>query len=632
MRGIRGVLVLLVALGLAPSAGAAELQLSKHDYSPKRSRKLVVTAALERPIRAGLQLVTAHGGLVGWVVRPQYRRYLTFRWNGRIDGARVPDGRYRLRLVEPRGKRVRVLAVRPFLIDSVAPGLVRFDTHTLSSRPFAGDGRLLTTISPNGDGLRDSAKVSFTLTEPAWVRFVVTRTGFLGFEPIHELTADLPAGRHSFTWFPEKTIASRTYLVRLHAVDPAGNRRIYGAANAESGRRPSGPVIRVLGLDAGFAGESYVPGQIASLMVETDAEALQAQVFRAGPEEVPTYDDTVMNGVPVGEPFDLLWAQKRDGPSAVRLQIGQWPAGLYFVKLTADGRVGYAPFIVRHSQFGTSRVAVVLPTNTWQAYNFRDENGNGWGDTWYAKGSQSTIRLGRAYLRRGVPPQYRKYDLGFLRWLALRGKTVDFISETDLETIDSGDTLARLYDLVVFSGHTEYVTRHEYDLVQRYRDLGGNLIFLSANNFFWEVRRQGRVLQRTRKWRELGRPEAAVIGTQYRANDDGRIQRPFVVRATGAAPWFFSETGLADGSSFGPLGGYGIEIDATAPGVTPPGTIVLAEIPDVYAPGVTAQMTYYETPAGAKVFAAGALDFGGTALEWPVSQLLDNLWARLAVP
>ena len=49
----------------------------------------------------------------------------------------------------------------------------------------------------------------------------------------------------------------------------------------------------------------------------------------------------------------------------------------------------------------------MLPTNTWQAYNFRDEDGNGWGDTWYAKGAQSTVRLGRAFVRRGVPPQYR---------------------------------------------------------------------------------------------------------------------------------------------------------------------------------------------------------------------------------
>ena len=280
----------------------------------------------------------------------------------------------------------------------------------------------------------------------------------------------------------------------------------------------------------------------------------------------------------------------------------------------------------------TSRVAVVLPTNTWQAYNFRDSDGNGWGDTWYAKGAQSTAALGRAYIRRGVPPQWRKYDVDFLRWLVQTGKQPEIITESDLETIRTAEELIRLYDFVLFPGHTEYVTRHEFNLIQRYRDLGGNLAFLSANNFFWEVRRQGRVLRRTRLWRDMGRYEAYFLGVQYRANDDGRRQRPFVVRSATTAPWLWEGTGLGDGSSFGEeLGGYGIEIDQVTP-FTPPGTIVLADIPDLFGPGLTAQMTYYETGSGAKVFAAGAIDFGGSATLPKVRRMLENLWARLATP
>ena len=40
---------------------------------------------------------------------------------------------------------------------------------------------------------------------------------------------------------------------------------------------------------------------------------------------------------------------------------------------------------------------------------------------------------------------------------------------------------------MVFPGHHEYVTRREYDAVEGFRDRGGDLIFLSANNFFWRV-------------------------------------------------------------------------------------------------------------------------------------------------
>ena len=59
---------------------------------------------------------------------------------------------------------------------------------------------------------------------------------------------------------------------------------------------------------------------------------------------------------------------------------------------------------------------------------------------------------------------------------------------------------------------------------------------------------------------------------------------------------------------------------------------MLAEIPDLLGPGVTAQMTYYETPRGAKVFDAGALDFVGSVLTYPANHIVFNLWKHLAVP
>lgn len=626
------LLLLLLAVALLPAApaaaGADTLSLSKEAFSPRGARSVRVEVTLERPLRVGVRLVQ-RGRPLGWLAAPQPRRFLSLRWHGRLNGSRLGDGRYEIEVVEPGTGRV--LAARPLRVDTVAPQLRRLRAYTRSARPFHGDGALLTTISPNGDRLRDAAKVGFTLGERATVRFRVTRT-LSSPTTVYEKTATLGPGRHAFTWFPPPGTPPRTYLVLLDVVDEAGNRRAYGATNAETGRRPASPVVRVLGVDAGFTRESYAPGETAMLRVETDAPSLDLQLFRAGPEDVPTYDDTLMNGVPLGDPVTLPWSSL-DGPTTLPVPIGPWASGVYFARLTApDGRIGFAPFVVRPAQLGSTRVAVVIPTNTWQAYNFRDEDGNGWGDTWYAKGAQSTVRLGRAFLRRGVPPQYRKYDLGFLRWLAQRGKQPDYLTETDLEVLDSGDTLARLYDLVVFGGHTEYVTPKEVDVVQRYRDLGGNLMFLSANNFFWQVRRSGGVLRRVRRWRDLGRPESALIGVQYRANDDGRMQRPYVVRGAEAAPWLFQGTGLATGATFGEeLGGYGIEIDATT-AASPPGTIVLAEIPDLYGPGFTAQMTYYETPAGARVFAAGAIDFGGTALLPSVSRMLDNLWNRLSAP
>jgi hypothetical protein len=624
---MRRLVLLVLALAVVPPAAAADLTVAPQNFSPKQQR-LRIKASLPTLQHVGVQLARQDGRVLGWIVEPGRRRFLDYRWNGRLRGARVWDGAYSIRLVDG----LRVLATSRVRLDQTAPRLIDITARNRSRLPFQGDNKRYTTISPNGDGLRESAKIGFTLDEPAQVHFEVTRT-LSSPATIYELWANLNSGRHTFTWFPHWSMGARTYLIRLSTLDRAGNRRTYGADNAREGRKLRSAVVRVLGVDAGFTAESYVASSAARLAIETDATELTLQTFRAGGEDTRTHSDTLMNGVPVDQPVTIPWKALHRRATLNRA-LGPWPTGVYFVKVTAnDGRVGYAPFVIRPTTLGErSRVAVVMPTNTWQAYNFRDRDGNGWGDTWYAKGAQSTATLGRMFIRRGVPPQWRKYDVDFLRWLSMTGKQPDILTETDLESIRTAEELISHYDFVVFPGHTEYVTRHEYDLIQNYRDLGGNLAFLSANNFFWQVQLRGRTLVRTRLWRDIGRPESSLLGVQYRANDDGRRQQPFVVRSASTAPWFWAGTGLGDGSTFGQeLGGYGIEIDAATPS-TPAGTIVLAEIPDVFGPGLTAQMTYYETPQGAKVFAGGAIDFGGSATLPTVRRLLENLWARLAAP
>jgi hypothetical protein len=171
------------------------------------------------------------------------------------------------------------------------------------------------------------------------------------------------------------------------------------------------------------------------------------------------------------------------------------------------------------------------------------------------------------------------------------------------------------------------VTQAVYDLVTGFRDLGGNLIFLSANNFFRRVDREGQRLTLIDQWRDLGRPEAALLGVQYIAGDRGERHAPFTIVGAAANPWAFDGTGLIDGGQFGL---YGIEIDARSPS-SPPGVQVLATIPDLFGAGKSAEMTYYEHTSGAKVFSAGALNFGGQVLLWPqTARLLENVWQRCA--
>jgi hypothetical protein len=380
-------------------------------------------------------------------------------------------------------------------------------------------------------------------------------------------------------------------------------------------------------LTAYFERESYRRGDAALLVVTDRAPNVSVRVFRAGGETEPTVPNDVMLGLPVTKAVPIGPVDRR---RVVPIRIGDWPSGVYFVRLTAPGgRVGFAPFVLRPSRLGEHRIAVVMPTQTWQAYNFRDDNGDGHPDTWYAGWKTHTARLVRPFLDRGVPPHWKQYDAPFVRWLVRTHRNVDFLSDADLRTVASGDELARAYDLIVFSGHHEYVTTHEYDVVTRYRDLGGNLAFLAANNFFWKITIANHVMTRVAQWRDLGRPEAALIGVQYRGNDRGGHRGPWILTEDSATtPWLFAGTVLSIGDSFG---SGGIEIDATCP-ASPKSVRVLADIPNLYGPGFTAQMTYYATPAGAKVFAAGAFSLADSVWEPGVTTLVANLWQHLSTP
>jgi hypothetical protein len=375
-------------------------------------------------------------------------------------------------------------------------------------------------------------------------------------------------------------------------------------------------------VQAAFPRESYRPGDRAHLLIDHHTRALSLQIFESGPEHVPTLSKSVLNGVAVTRVRRL---GRIAGRRAVAVRIGRWHSGVYFARLTAaDGRVGFAPFVVAPRHLGAHRVAVVLPTLTWQAYNFRDEDGNGKGDTWYADIHVTSVRLGRPYLDRGVPYGYRN-NLGFLNWLHWTHKRVDYLSQWDLEHAPSPRALTRAYDLIVFAGHHEYVTENEYDLVQGYRDLGGNLMFLSANNFFWRVERDQDTIVKSKRWRELGRPEARLVGVEY-VGHQRSPRGSWVVRRTPARSWLFAGTDLGIGSGFGR---GGVEIDQVA-GASPHNVRVVAEIPHLFGPGMKAQMSYYETGRGARVFAAGAFHLTRSVTSDPVVwRLLSNLWKRM---
>jgi hypothetical protein len=400
---------------------------------------------------------------------------------------------------------------------------------------------------------------------------------------------------------------------------PAGAPPGAGAAARAAARVSARPATPVHGLEmtAVFAQPSYSPGQVAQLRVVADATRLTVQPIAAFSNSDNPYAP-IANDPAVGPARTIAW---HSGEGTLALRIGRWASGVYFFQVTGGARQVVAPVVVRPAHLGQATVAVIVPTYTWQAYNLRG------GDSWYACGCVNTVDLTRPYLGGGVPYNFGQYDRDFFQWLARNNIRVDVLADEDLNRIATGTELRHLYRMVVFESHGEYVTSHIFDVTEQYRALGGHLAFLSANDFFREVVISGTSMTLIGRFRDLGRPEAALLGAQY-LGWYRRIypNRPYRVVGARRVPWLFTGTRLEDGSVI--PGYYGIEIDGTTP-ASPAGTTVVATIANIF-PRETAEMTYYTTAAGAEVFDAGTINFGGAADNPYVSTMLNNLWAHMS--
>jgi hypothetical protein len=131
-------------------------------------------------------------------VGPQAAGPQVFTW----DGGAYPDGRYRL-VVTARGARGRqVTASAPIIL-----------TRTLSAFTVTP-----TVLSPNGDGRRDTASISFALAVPAFARIQVLKGGA---EIVRPLFSELQPGPQTLTW--KGGVRDGDYSLALTVTDTTGS-------------------------------------------------------------------------------------------------------------------------------------------------------------------------------------------------------------------------------------------------------------------------------------------------------------------------------------------------------------------------------------------------------------------------
>lgn len=329
-------------------------------------------------------------------------------------------------------------------------------------------------------------------------------------------------------------------------------------------------------------------------------------------------------------------------------QSTYWTSGVYLARITANSTArkdSYILFVVRDDARVASFVAQ-LPVTTYQAYNY-------WGgqslytgcvdhtSTWACANGQkaaTAVSFNRPYtpssnpaaaygagagefltnvqpVLEGYPISSAGYDYNMVRWLEKEGRDVKYITNLDLHQDQNV-----MHDAAAFItfGHDEYYSASMWNNLVAARNAGINLGFFSSNDIYWRVRFQAGAYgrsngtmvcyksvpdpvtsgdQRTGRFRDLGLPEAALIGGQYVADP---VTADITV--TNSSHWLFNGSGASNSTVLTGMLGY--EVNAIDYGASPANVVALAHSTGS---GYTSDVTFYVAPSSAQVFSTGSM-------------------------
>jgi FlgD Ig-like domain len=487
-------------------------------------------------------------------------------------------------------------------------------------------------ISPNGNGVNDTLRLHVAAPAGSVLGLRAYAWGgrLVGWKRIR--TGVTVTGASTLSW--EGTTASGhpladgSYLVTVCYKDPGRLRPADGVARPgtaeasvrrppwrRSGCAPEPRVARVERLAAFVdSTKSFDQAAPVPLVVSADDGKANSQLEQdcLGPNEKTVEFREIGSpfDVPIGSPPGLYHAVARD------------PAGDEF----------QAPVVVRDSRPldrpQPHTALVVWPYLTWRAYNAYDADLNGIPDSWYQFWRQRRVSLRGPLLRGGVEDDH-KAALPFSRWLCARSVRTQQVTDVELGRLPLS-TLRR-YSAIVFPGHTEYYEPATYDLLRRYRDGGGNLVFLQANPFYRQVRldRERNAMVMTDYDAREGRSDFALAGVGYDGCCFPKARAAPYTAARGRdyqrLRWLFRGTGIGPGRRFGVAASESDRID---PELTPRDHVVAGEAVIEGKHGVINATMVWSHAGRGSVFATGNYTFlrMGRGLTY---KLLDNVWRKL---
>ncbi|MEU6716802.1 N,N-dimethylformamidase beta subunit family domain-containing protein [Nonomuraea sp. NPDC046802] len=376
----------------------------------------------------------------------------------------------------------------------------------------------------------------------------------------------------------------------------------------------------------GYPDKLGVPaGSTLSVPVSTTFASYTASVVRLAPDVAEVRGPSSQRGA-----LQLLPEGYRENgcgwTDGVAVPVPtSWPSGVYAVRLTGPhGLRRHVPFVVRPAA-PAARLAVLLPTTTYHAYNW-------WaGHNQYSAGQGGLRRvhhLHRPSTSVGVEPDGRinhtlYSDLILLRWMRANTFTYDCYTDTDLHADPSW--LAR-YSALVLGSHPEYWSSRMREALVAYLDGGGRLVYTGGNGIYEQVDMRGDAVVfrdeggARNVWRNDGAPEWEILGGWL-----GGAYMNFAPYTVVNDHPLLAGTGLRPGDAFGHVayngGASGWEVDVLPPGGSP-GAHLIAEGANA---GGGAAMLFVEKPHGGWVFSAGSMSFNGALPHNPpLARILKN--------
>jgi hypothetical protein len=251
--------------------------------------------------------------------------------------------------------------------------------------------------------------------------------------------------------------------------------------------------------------QSVKAGEAIDIMVSTDPpRRFQIEIFRMGyyggrgARLMKVLGPFEGKARPVPAPGPKNLHECRWTP-ATRLAIPQdWPSGVYLGRLTTEVEEdsepywqSYVVFIVRDDR--PADILFQCSDNTWQAYNRWPNNYSLYTHPKGGQGPWADVSFDRPYGReaqhQGVvndpltfgSGEFLPFEFPLAYWLEQHDYDVTYCSNCDMLSPDRGMRCKTFISV----GHDEYWDIRQFRSVERMRDAGVSLLFLSGNAICW---------------------------------------------------------------------------------------------------------------------------------------------------